>query len=224
MSVSEYKEYFDKNNFQGDKYQTALFIKFLQDKNVKNNQIYDLTKVKKSQITNYKKIIKFNKIEDLKTETLRGIIRDIDNEKKGLKEEPETKQKEERQPETEPENKEDLDLITSIQDMDINDELSTPEEAENAHYAEVKYSPSQTSFKQPFGYSPFAPKGSKLVHRDHEAHYTFLSMNELIKYLDEIKFYEARIRKLEKMSGISDLEELYDENKELKESVTACLP
>ena len=44
-------------------------------------------------------------------------------------------------------------------------------------------------------------------------------MNELIKYLDEIKFYEARIRKLEEMSGISDLEELYDENRELKERV-----
>ena len=43
-------------------------------------------------------------------------------------------------------------------------------------------------------------------------------MNELIKYLDEIKFYEARISKLEKMSGILNLEEIVDENKELKES------
>ena len=42
---------------------------------------------------------------------------------------------------------------------------------------------------------------------------------KLIKYLNEIEFYEARIRKLEKMSGISDLEEIIYENKELKEKV-----
>ena len=84
-SVNEYKEYFDKNNFKGDKYQTALFIKFLMDNKVKNNKIYDLTGVTKSQITNYKIIIKFKKIEDLKTESFRSIIKQIDKEKKRLK-------------------------------------------------------------------------------------------------------------------------------------------
>ena len=121
MSVSEYKEYFDKNNFQGDKYQTALFIKFLMDNKVKNTEIYELTKVKKSQITNYKKI------KDLKTETLRGIIRDIDNEKKRPKE-PEVKQKEE--PEAkQKEAEEDQDLISDFEKMGID---------EDAHYAEIE--------------------------------------------------------------------------------------
>ena len=215
ISVSEYKEYFDKNNFQGDKYQTALFIEFLMDNKVKNNKIYDLTGVKKSQITNYKIIIKFKKIEDVKTETFRSIIKEIDEERKRLKEE----KVEEQEKDEEQKVEEDLDLMTTIQDVDINDELFTPEETENAHYAKPEYSPGRTSFKKPFGYSHNAPRGAQLVQRDHEAHYTFLSMNELIKYLDEIKFYEARISKLEKMSGISNLEELYDENKELEERV-----
>ena len=208
------------------------------DNKVKNNQIYDLTKVKKSQITNYKNIIKFNKIEDLKTETFRSIIKDIDEEKKRLKEqkdkEPET---EERQPEAErssefhktrqkdeePEFEEDQGLISDFEKMGVEDdgldELFTPEETENVHYAKPEYSPGRTSFKQPFGYSHNARRGAKLVHRDHEAYYTFLLMSELIKYLDEIKFYEARINKLEKMSGISNVEELYDKNKELKEMI-----
>ena len=132
MSVNEYKEYFDKNNFQGDKYQTALFIKFLMDNKVKNNQIYDLIKVKKSQITNYKNIIKFKKIEDLKTNTFWSIIREIDKEKKRLKEqkdkEPEVKEPENKEKDKEPENKE----------KDKEPEVEEPENKEKDKEPEVE--------------------------------------------------------------------------------------
>ena len=67
ITVDEYKKYFDKNNFSKKNYQIALFIDFLTKKGKFIREIGDLIGIKKSQIHNYKKIIKMGKINDLKT-------------------------------------------------------------------------------------------------------------------------------------------------------------
>ena len=65
-SRAGYKEYFEQNNFKGNNYETAKFIKFLMDKKTKGKEIEELTGIKHSQITSYKKIINSGKMEDLK--------------------------------------------------------------------------------------------------------------------------------------------------------------
>ena len=49
----EYKEYFIQNNFKGNNYETAKFIKFLMDKKTKGKEMEELTGIKHSQITSY---------------------------------------------------------------------------------------------------------------------------------------------------------------------------
>ena len=61
-NVSEYKEYFEQNNFKGNNYETAKFIKFLMEKKSKGKEIEELTGIKHSQISYYKNIIKSGKM------------------------------------------------------------------------------------------------------------------------------------------------------------------
>ena len=78
MTKGEYKEYFEQNNFKGDIYETAKFIKFLMDKKVKGKEIEELTGIKHSQITTYKKIINSGKMEDLKNKSVSKVFKSIE--------------------------------------------------------------------------------------------------------------------------------------------------
>ena len=78
MSKEGYKEYFEQNNFRGNNYETAKFIKFLMEKKSKGKEIEELTGIKHSQITSYKKIINSGKIEDLKNKSMTKVFKSID--------------------------------------------------------------------------------------------------------------------------------------------------
>ena len=96
-------------------YEIAEDIKSLINQGKKNPEILNIVGIKKSQLTNYKLIIKNGKIEALKAETpLRKIISDI----RGAKGECSTKSDV-----VEKEDKRDLEMIKSIEQEDSEDEL-----------------------------------------------------------------------------------------------------
>ena len=77
MTKEQYKEYFEQNNFKGNNHETAKFIKFLMDKRVKGQEMEELTGIKHSQITSYKKIIRSGKMDDLKNISLNKVFKSI---------------------------------------------------------------------------------------------------------------------------------------------------
>ena len=77
LTKSEYKEYFEKNNFRGNNYETANFIKFLMEKKSSGKEIEELTGIKHSQITSYKKIIKSGKMGELKNKSINKVLKSI---------------------------------------------------------------------------------------------------------------------------------------------------
>ena len=79
MNKYEYKEYFEQNNFKGNNYETAKFIKFLMGKKSKGKEIEELTGIKHSQITSYKKIIKSGKIEELRNKSISKVFKSIES-------------------------------------------------------------------------------------------------------------------------------------------------
>ena len=81
-SANEYKEYFEKNNLKGNNYETAKFIKFLTEKRTKGKEIEQLTGLKHSQITSYKKIIKSGEMENLKDKSINKVLKLIDTKLK----------------------------------------------------------------------------------------------------------------------------------------------
>ena len=84
MSKQEYKEYFEKNNFKGDNYETAMFIKFLMEKKTKGKEIEEFTGMKHSQITSYKKIINSGMMEELKDKSISKVLKSIGKLDKGI--------------------------------------------------------------------------------------------------------------------------------------------
>ena len=78
MAKKQYKEYFEQNNFKGNNYETAKFIKFLMEKKTRGKDIEELTGIKHSQITSYKKIINSGKIEDLKNMSMNKVFKSIE--------------------------------------------------------------------------------------------------------------------------------------------------
>ena len=81
MSKKEYKEYFEQNNFKGNNYETAKFIKFLMEKKSRGKEIEEFTGIKHSQITSYKKIINSGKMEDLKSQSISKVFKSIETTK-----------------------------------------------------------------------------------------------------------------------------------------------
>ena len=79
MTKSEYKEYFEQNNFRGNNYETAKFIQFLMGKKTKGKEIEELTGIKHSQITSYKKIIKSGKMEELRNKSISKVFKSIES-------------------------------------------------------------------------------------------------------------------------------------------------
>ena len=82
MSKDQYKEYFEQSNFKGNNYETAKFIKFLMGKKSRGKEIEELTGIKHSQITSYKKIINLGKIEELKNASTNKVFKSIGATKK----------------------------------------------------------------------------------------------------------------------------------------------
>lgn len=75
ISIQDYKKLYDDNNYKNDNYETALFIKFpmRQKKKVSGKEFSELTGLKSTQITLYKKIVKLGMIDELKTKSLREV-------------------------------------------------------------------------------------------------------------------------------------------------------
>ena len=82
MTKDQYKEYFEQNNFKGNNYETAKFIKFLMEKSTKGKEMEELTGMKHSQITSYKKIINSGKIEELRGKSVSKVFKSIEKPKK----------------------------------------------------------------------------------------------------------------------------------------------
>ena len=79
MTKYEYKEYFEQNNFKGNNYKTAKFIQFLMGRKTKGKEIEELTGIKHSQITSYKKIINSGKMEELKNRSISKVLKSIES-------------------------------------------------------------------------------------------------------------------------------------------------
>ena len=75
LSVQEYKKIFDENDYKSNCYEMAKFITFLMNKSVVNKEIESLTDLKKSQVFSYKKVIKHNKTEELKSTAFRKVLK-----------------------------------------------------------------------------------------------------------------------------------------------------
>ena len=87
LSVQDYKDIFDANNYKADSYEVAKFITFLMNKSVGNKDMETLTGLKKSQVFSYKKVIKHNKTEELRTTPFRKVLKSCTMEKPKVEEE-----------------------------------------------------------------------------------------------------------------------------------------
>ena len=176
MSVQDYKDIFDANNYKSNSYEVALFITFLMNKSKSTKEMEELTGLKKSQIFSYKKIIKLNKTEELRTTPFRNVLKDC----------------------TEVKPKVEKDLVQAIEKLDI-EERPRRSKYEAPHYFnEMELSPDKSSFHK----NEFCPcgletgpssGGQKFVHIPHLE----ISTRTFLR-LDEITDYEQRIHELEK--------------------------
>ena len=201
MSVREYKQIFDDNNYKSDSYEMCLFISFLTKKSKPVREMEELTGLKKSQIHSYKKIIKFNKTEELKTTAFRKVLKSC----------------------TEAKPKVEDDLVEAIEKLNITDE-ATPYRSkyERAHFfREMEYSPGKSSYSK----NDFCPcgmdtepcrTGQNLAHIPHLNFNspTFLRLVEISGYEERIYGLEKRIRQLE-----AENKDLKAENKALGEAL-----
>ena len=87
MTVQQYKDIFDANNFKRDSYEVALFITFLMNRSIGNKEMERLTGLKKSQVFSYKKVIKNNKTEELRTKPFRSVLKSCSESKPKVEEE-----------------------------------------------------------------------------------------------------------------------------------------
>ena len=217
-SVREYKQYFDQNFFKGNKCQTALFINFLMQKKVKNNEIYTLTGVKRSQITNYKKVMKEKKINELKTKTFREIFKDIKGGS-GSEDESSVPARDDAKPRASYKQE---DLISAIENIDLNDyddfdnmsvdedfiqEMDALDEVADRVNSNNRYNQNDE------------PVPERSVNIDGKSFSSVLSLGMLRKYYEEIDYYEQRVKDLETASGIKNIEDIVIENEELKERI-----
>ena len=193
MSVQEYKQVFDRNNYKTNSYEVALFIDFLMKKDKLIREMEELTGLKKSQIHSYKKIIKSGRTEELRNNPFRKVLKDCTNPRPVVEEE----------------------LVEEIEKMNLKRERSY----EGAHFFnEVEFSSDRTSFRRndfcPCGLETnTAPRGQKLVHIPYLnfTTTTFLSLEEITEHAEQVRDLEARVKELE-----ARVKEVEDENKNLK--------
>ena len=191
MSVQQYKNIFDENSYKSDSYEVAKFISFLINKSVGNKDIGELTGLKKSQVFSYKKVIKNNKVEELRTTAFRKVLKSC-MENKAVK------------PQIE------KDLVQAIEEEGTASERPKPmkgtrEYYEGPHYFdECELSPGRSTFYN----NPFCPcglptgpteSGQNFVHIPEFNFFeqTYLRLNEIFEYQDEIMDLKKRVKQLE---------------------------
>ena len=190
LSVQDYKDIFDANNYKKDSYEVALFITFLMNKSKSNKEMEELTGLKKSQIFSYKKVIKCNRTEELRTTPFRNVLKSC----------------------TETRPKVEEDLVQAIEKLNIDSDGTERRRSkyEAPHYFnEMELSPGRSTFHRndfcPCGLDTGPTEGGqKFVHIPHLE----ISTRTFLR-LDEITGYEQRIHNLEKR-----VEQLEEENME----------
>ena len=192
MSVEEYKRIYDENNFKGNPYEAAKFITFLMNKSVGNKEIEQLSGLKKSQVFSYKKVIKNNKVEELRTTAFRNVLKScMENTKPKIEE----------------------DLVQAIEELNITPTKplkGTREYYEGPHYFnENELSPDRSTFKR----HDFCPcgletgptqRGQKFVHipEFEIATQTYLELDEIMEYNREIRCLKKRVEELEMENAV----------------------
>ena len=188
MSVEEYKTHFDINGYKSNSYEVAKFITFLMNKSVGNKEIEQLTGLKKSQVFSYKKVIKHNKVEEIRTTAFRKVLKScVENTVKP---------------------KVEKDLVQAIEDSVR--EASPPKKGTREYYEGPHYfyenelSPGKSTFHN----NDFCPcgletgptdRGQKFAHipEFEFASQTYLALDEIYEYKQEIRDLKKRVEQLE---------------------------
>ena len=183
MSVQDYKDIFDANNYTKDNYEVALFITFLMNRSVRNKEMLELTGLKKSQVFSYKKVIKHNKVEELRTNPFRKVLKSC----------------------TETKPKVEDDLVQAIEKLSVQSPPRPRSKYEAPHYFNAgELSPGKSTFYNndfcPCGL-PTGPSegGKKFFHIPHLeiSSRTFLRLDEVVSYEQEIYDLKKRVEELE---------------------------
>ena len=202
LSVQDYKEIFDANNYKKDSYEVALFITFLMNKSIGNKEMEELTGLKKSQVFSYKKVIKHNKTEELRTTPFRKVLKSCTEGNKPKVEE---------------------GLVQAIENLDIGEDRRSPRKArskyEAPHYFnQMELSPGKSTFYRhdfcPCGLDTSSADGGRnFVHIPHLeiSTRTMLRLEEIVGYEQHKNDLEKRERELRKQ-----VKELEEENGGLK--------
>ena len=208
LSVQDYKDIFDANNYKKDSYEIALFITFLMNKSKSTKEMEELTGLKKSQVFSYKKVIKHNKTEELRTTPFRNVLKSCTETKPKVEEE----------------------LVQAIEKLNIEDRPRRSKYEAPHYFNQMELSPGSSTFYKnyicPCGLDTGPSEGGQnFVHIPHLE----ISTRTFLR-LDEITDYEQRIRNLEKrerqlMKRVKELEEenggLRAEKKFLSEALKA---
>ena len=183
MSVKDYKTIFDVNDYKKNSYEVALFISFLMNKKIGNKEIEELTGLKKSQVFSYKKVIKHNKVEELRTTPFRKVLKSC-TDASGPKVERE--------------------VVNAIENLVL--EQSPPKSKYEAPhvYNEWELSPGRST-RYHHDYCPCdlptgpSGRGQNFVHipEFEFSGSTFLRLEEITGYVRQINYLKRRVEKLE---------------------------
>ena len=182
MSVQDYKDIFDANNYKTNSYEMALFITFLMNKSKSTKEMEELTELKKSQIFSYKKIIKLNRTEELKKTPFRIVLKDC----------------------TEVKPKVEKDLVEAIEKLNIEERPRRSKYEAPHFFNDMELSPEKSTFHKndfcPCGLETGSTSGGqKFVHIPHlhSSSRTFLRLDEITDYEQRIHELEQRVKQLE---------------------------
>ena len=195
LTVDEYKKLYDENNYKKNNYQICLFINFLTNEGIIIKEIENLTGIKKSQIHNYKKIIKMEKINVLKTSTFRDVLKSCNETKPTI----------------------DNEIVKEIE------KVEEPDIHPRAHYFnEIEYSPGKSSYRKKdmcekcgsFEVGGGHLPGQREVHIPDLGvmKHTIRRLQEIVEHEDHVNWLKNKITELE-----TKLEASEKENRELRE-------
>ena len=182
MSVQDYKDIFDANNYKTNSYEVALFISFLMNKSKTTKETEELTGLKKSQIFSYKKIIKLSKTEELKTTPFRNVLKSCTEVKPKVEE----------------------SLVEAIEKLYIEERPRRSKYEAPHFFSDMELSPGKSSFHKndfcPCGLETGPSQGGQnFVHIPHLniSSRTFLRLEEITGYEQRIHELEKQFKKLE---------------------------
>ena len=170
----------------------------------------DLVGIKKSQLANYKNIIKNNKIDDLKKSTLREVIRCIAAEENKF----EGNKPEENRGETQK-----VDLSVPSDEYMINEienEEHGDEEELGGYFTTLVRSSDRSKIELSFGYDHEIERtGARQVYVPEEycSFYTHLSLKEAMEHYNEKRELMIRIKELERKVSLFEHNDRYNKHK-----------